>query len=147
MNVNVNGPRREVISLPTPSAQGKPPFKLLVVDSSMWRTDALRVVSHEGRSYHLRIVDSLKQFEKSLRDQWDLVMYSGYLEVWNDVTRGLPELAKAFHEGRIGGVVCNATLHKEGEQILKFLTTAGVPCAFLPFNWNNPSKRERVLTF
>jgi hypothetical protein len=130
-----------------------PMFRVLVVDSSTWRTNAFRVESSDKVPYQLRIVSRVAQLGETLLLKWDVVIVSGYLEVFNSPLTGMDLVASAYEKAlgagskKWGGcwpIICNATLTAEGEEIVKFFKVKGIPCAFIPFCWQNPAERKRL---
>jgi hypothetical protein len=115
-----------------------------VVDSSTWRTNAIRLESSNKIPYQLRIVAKENQLGEVLLLKWDIVIVSGYLEVFNCPTTGMDLVASAYEKGRVGGIICNATLVKEGMEVVNFFKEKGIPCALIPFCWQEPSKKTRI---
>lgn len=124
-----------------------PLFSILVADGIESRTNNFRI---KGSGYQLKLVNRLDEALKAVENpppspgKWDVVFLSGFLGSWKENVANLTtSLVKAHKEKRLRTVIMTGLIDAEMEEMVRNLKKAGVPAAWIPYNYDEPSKHVR----
>jgi len=124
-----------------------PLFTILVADGIVERTNTFRV---KGAGFHLKLVNKLPEALSVLDSppqpeaRWDVVFLSGFLGAWNEnVPNIISTITRQYKAKKLRSVILTGLIDDEMLKMVKALQAAGVPAAWIPYNYTNPSAHER----
>ena len=132
--------------LPTPKVAD--PLTVLVADGITDRANTFRMASNTfpKPSFVFRIVRNKEGLARSLAEKkWDVLIHSIYLGKHDhEPLDTLGMIVHAHKRGLLRAVIVTSSVNSDGRKLVLALRDMGVPCKYIPYNYQVPSQHLEV---